>query len=72
MSSVKIDPLAVSGLPNLMRLPQVVAETGLSRSTIYKMINAGEFPRPMKLGERINGWRGQDIAQWIESRRADD
>ena len=72
MPTAKVDPLAVSGLPNLMRLPQVIAATGLSRSTIYKMIKAGEFPRPMKLGGKINDWRGKDISNWIESQRADD
>ena len=72
MPTAKVDMLAVSGLPNLMRFPQVIAATGLSRSTIYKLINAGKFPRPMKLGGKINGWRGKDISNWIESQRADD
>lgn len=36
----------------LLRLPEVKAVTGLSRSTIYSWISAGRFPQPIKLGLR--------------------
>lgn len=41
---------------------------GLSRSTIYAMMAAGEFPRPIKLGSRAVGWRLDDIDQWFAAR----
>ena len=40
-----------SGL-TLERLPQVKARTGLSRSEIYLKVALGDFPSPIKLGER--------------------
>lgn len=41
----------------LLRLPQVKARTGLSRSTIYLRIAQGSFPRPVRLGgARAVGW----------------
>ena len=52
----------------IYRRPEVEARTGLSRSTIYLMIKAGTFPKPVKLGARAVGWREADILDWLESR----
>ena len=40
----------------------------MSRSSIYKMILAGEFNRPVRVGTMAVGWRASDIAAWMESR----
>ena len=40
----------------ILRLPQVEDATGESRSTIYKRISEGEFPKPVKLGTKSVGW----------------
>ncbi len=53
----------------ILRLPQVLETTRLSRSTIYSLIQKGQFPRPVKLGERASGWLLSEICSWIESRR---
>ena len=50
------------------RLPEVIAHTGLSRSTIYSMIAAGDFPTSINLGLRSVGWIAEEIEQWIQSR----
>ncbi|WP_306155246.1 AlpA family transcriptional regulator, partial [Roseovarius sp. MMSF_3281] len=42
--------------------------TGLSRSTIYRHINAGTFPAPVKLTERLIGWHSSTISDWMASR----
>ena len=39
-----------------LRLPEVLARTGLSRSTIYVRLDQGRFPRPVSLGGRAVGW----------------
>jgi prophage regulatory protein len=52
----------------LFRLPKVEAEVQLSRSTIYLMIQRGEFPPPIKIGRRAVAWRESDIEAWISSR----
>jgi prophage regulatory protein len=42
--------------------------TGLSRSTIYKLMSEGNFPSSLKLTQRTVAWSSGDIQQWIESR----
>jgi len=54
----------------LIRLPQVKAQTGLSRSGIYRLLAAGEFPAPVKLGERSVAWSEEEIAAWCKARIA--
>jgi len=50
------------------RRPIVEDMLGLSRSTIYRMMNDGEFPRPVVLGRRAVGWRAADVETWIKQR----
>ena len=53
----------------LIRLPEVIAETGRSRSSIYEDSAAGEFPRPLKIGKRAVAWRTSDIEKWKATRQ---
>ncbi len=55
----------------LLRLPQVIDRTSLRRSTIYEMMEAGKFPRPVKLNLRSNGWVETEIDAWLASRVAE-
>ena len=50
----------------LLRLPEVMTRTGLSRSTIYRKMREGSFPEPLKLGVRAVGWRESDIEAWMQ------
>jgi prophage regulatory protein len=52
----------------ILRLPQVQEATGESRSTIYKRISEGEFPKPVKLGAKSVGWVEDEIAAYNEAR----
>lgn len=52
----------------IWRLPQVLQQTGLSRSTIYEMIGRGEFPRQVQLSRRAVGWIADDVVEWIRSK----
>ena len=49
----------------LLRLPQVKATTGLSKSTIYARISVGTFPKQIPLGPRLVVWEESDIQNWI-------
>ena len=51
-----------------LRRPEVEADVGLSRSSIYRMIEAEEFPRPIRIGKRAVAWRAPDIEQWKTAR----
>ena len=54
----------------IIRRREVEAATGMSRSSIYRMVAAGEFPAPVKLSARSVGWKAGDVADWLESRVA--
>jgi len=45
----------------ILRLPAVLAGTGLSRSTIYLRIAQGVFTRPVSLGARAVGWPAHEV-----------
>ena len=53
---------------SILRLPEVIARTGLSRSTIYAFMASGAFPRQVPLGSRAVGWAENDINSWIQSK----
>jgi prophage regulatory protein len=57
-------------LRKILRLPQVEEATGESRSTIYKRISEGKFPKPVKLGAKSVGWVEDEIAAYNEARIA--
>jgi prophage regulatory protein len=52
----------------ILRLPAVIARTGLSRSTLYVLVAAGTFPQPIGLGARAIGWLETDVESWIMQR----
>jgi prophage regulatory protein len=54
--------------PSLIRLPQVRALTGLSRSSIYRLEKLGRFVPRIRLSERATAWRLEEIHAWIEAR----
>lgn len=51
-----------------LRLKEVIELTGLSRSTIYKYIEDGLFPRSVSLGGRAVAWVEQEVHDWILAR----
>ncbi len=60
---------AVGGVgTRMLRFPEVIERTGLSRSTIWRRIRAGTFPAPKSLGENSCGWPEPWITEWVESR----
>ncbi len=54
-----------------LRLPEVMARTGLSRSTIYVRLEQGCFPRPVSLGSRAVGWVEAEVDEWMRERIAE-
>ena len=55
---------------NILRLPEVKTQTGLSRSAIYQRISDGIFPKQIDLGGRAVGWLESDVQNWIKQRLA--
>ncbi len=52
----------------MLRPPEVVARTGLSRTTIWRRVRAGTFPPPTELGVNSIGWPEPLIESWLEKR----
>lgn len=48
----------------LMRMPDVVAELGISQATINRLHRRGEFPPKVQITSRCTGWSEADIAEW--------
>ena len=49
----------------LIRLKDVKCVTGLGRSTIYKYIEEGTFPKSVSLGERAVAWVESEVISWV-------
>ena len=49
----------------LLRRPQVEEITSMSRSSIYRLMQDGEFPRPVKVGSAAVRWRASDITALV-------
>lgn len=52
----------------IWREPKVKEETGLSKSTRWRMEKAGQFPKKVQLSLRAVGWKAEQIIQWCNDR----
>jgi prophage regulatory protein len=51
-----------------LRLADVRSKVGLSRSQIYRIVAAGDFPKPYSLGGRTVAWLESEIDSWIKNK----
>jgi len=61
-----------------IRLPEVMSRTGYGRTSIYRKMEDGSFPKSVKLGgplleprefdSRAIAWIEDEVDQWIQSR----
>ena len=51
----------------LIRLKEVQHRIGLGRSTIYRWVAEGRFPKPVQLGGYAVAWAEDDIEAWIRA-----
>jgi len=57
--------------PSLQRLSTVLARTGLSRSVLYRMMEAGRFPRPLRIiGTTTRAWNSDEVTAWVQAQIA--
>ena len=57
----------------ILRLPEVTTLTGLSKTTLWRRVRAGEFPPALRLGgpgSRAVGWRRSEVEEWLRERQA--
>lgn len=58
-------PAPVLPETGFLRQPQVLTFVPISKSTLWRRIQARTFPAPVKLSARITVWRAEDIRRWI-------
>lgn len=51
----------------ILRLNTILDRTGLSRSTLYRKVDAGSFPRQVQIAARCVGWRESAIDEWLRN-----
>ena len=51
-----------------LRLPEVKTTVGMSRSQIYRLIQLGQFPKPVKIGPRVSVWPDTVVKEWQEAK----
>ncbi|UUL82369.1 helix-turn-helix transcriptional regulator [Sphingomonas qomolangmaensis] len=49
----------------ILRIKTVLDRTGLSRSTLYRRLQARTFPEQVSISERCVGWRESAITAWL-------
>jgi prophage regulatory protein len=62
--------LARVSSPRLLRFPAVRERTGLSRSTIWRLEQRGQFPRHHQISANVVAWAEDEISGWIRARVA--
>lgn len=52
---------------HLIRQPELLELTAKSRSSLYREINEGTFPAPVRIGKRAVAWRASEVYEWMGS-----
>ncbi|MPV87020.1 AlpA family phage regulatory protein [Cardiobacteriales bacterium ML27] len=56
----------------VIRFDDVIALTGLSKSTIYRRMEEKQFPKSISLGGRSVGWYEHEVKEWLNSLKPSD
>ena len=46
--------------------PPVAAIIPVGASTLWRWVNAGKFPKPVKLSERVTAWHAEEVRAWLD------
>jgi prophage regulatory protein len=57
--------MSTSSPERILRIRSVLERTGLSRSTLYRKVQEGTFPRQVRIAERSVGWRESAVTRWV-------
>jgi len=58
----------VQASPRAIRINQVIARTGLSRTTIHREVKAGNFPNPISISKRSKAWIEREVDAWLNAK----
>jgi prophage regulatory protein len=51
-----------------IRPTEVLRMIGVSRTTLWRMVQAGAFPRPVRITDRSRGYLLEDVEAWMKAR----
>jgi prophage regulatory protein len=55
----------------ILRIHETCALLGLSRATLYRMMDKDAFPRPVSLSDRTVGWPARVVEAWLANRSSE-
>ena len=58
----------MNGADRLLRRRDVEDRTGLSRTSIYRLMREGRFPKPIKVGPKAVRWPASELEAWLAAR----
>lgn len=50
-----------------IRQPQVLEVVPFSAATLWRKCGSGDFPRPIKLSERVTAWNAGLVRAWLKA-----
>lgn len=60
-------PMQTDQHDRILRIKTVLERTGLSRSTMYRKMQNGTFPKNVQISERCAGWRESAVSDWLRN-----
>ncbi|MCX7099627.1 MAG: AlpA family phage regulatory protein [Methylococcales bacterium] len=53
-----------------LRVSTLAPRLGISKSTIWRLVREGKFPKPIKLSDKVTVWKADAVLAWLESKEA--
>lgn len=68
--AIRAKPATASGIPGSPAKAAKRGILGFSRTSLYRLIDAGNFPAPIRPLPGIVAWRESDVMAWLDSHTA--
>jgi|25BtaG_2_1085352.scaffolds.fasta_scaffold00020_70 prophage regulatory protein len=52
----------------LIKRREVLQRTALANSSLYRLMESGDFPQSLQIGPRAVAWVESEVEQWIEKK----
>ena len=64
-------PTAPAHEYRILRRADVLRQLSISRTALYAMIAAGDFPKQIRMGPKSVGWLAHEVDAWLAARMAE-
>ena len=55
----------------ILRVQDVLRQLGISKTALYNMLAAGDFPKQIRMGPKSVGWLAHEVDAWLAARMAE-